>query len=312
MQALSWQRLDLRRLLFSRLVFNLAAVLGLAQTAVVHWVSVLLGASPVPTAGFVALATGLVVGNALAVPQVTRLRRRAGAPGVAARIYVETGIGTLLVGLAIAISWVLFLPARLALGFEPALAAFRAASPGLVVGVALIVAWGFTGGQSRVARTRIRVKIDGLHGDLDGLRVVQISDLHIGNELEGERLARMVERVNATDPDLIVLTGDLFDFDPSVVDEGARLLGGLEARFGVYAILGNHDAYVGADFVADALARRAPGLRLLRDEIVRVPTPVPLYLAGLEDPGRRWFDRGLRYPVPVSYTHLTLPTILLV
>lgn len=297
MQALSWQRLDLRRLLFSRLVFNLAAVLGLAQTAVVHWVSVLLGASPVPTAGFVALATGLVVGNALAVPQVTRLRRRAGAPGVAARIYVETGIGTLLVGLAIAISWVLFLPARLALGFEPALAAFRAASPGLVVGVALIVAWGFTGGQSRVARTRIRVKIDGLHGDLDGLRVVQISDLHIGNELEGERLARMVERVNATDPDLIVLTGDLFDFDPSVVDEGARLLGGLEARFGVYAILGNHDAYVGADFVADALARRAPGLRLLRDEIVRVPTPVPLYLAGLEDPGRRWFDRGLRYPV---------------
>jgi hypothetical protein len=166
-----------------------------------------------------------------------------------------------------------------------------------VIGVALAVAWGFTGGQSRVARTRLRVQIEGLHGDLDGLRIVQISDLHIGNELEGERLARMLERVNATDADLIVLTGDLFDFDPAAVEEGAALLGGLRARFGVYAILGNHDAYVGADLVADALARRAPELRLLRDEIVRVPTPEPLYLAGLEDPGRRWFDRGLRYPV---------------
>jgi predicted MPP superfamily phosphohydrolase len=64
----------------------------------------------------------------------------------------------------------------------------------------------------------------------------------------------------------------------------------------VYAILGNHDTYVGADRVAEALTRHAAGIRLLRDEIVALPVPAPLYLAGVEDRGREaWFDRGLRY-----------------
>jgi len=288
---------DLRRLFFSRLIFNLAAVLGLAQLALVHWALVLTGGSPIPTPGLLLLGGGLVLANALAVPGVTRLRRHPGPAGLAARLYMETGVATLLMGVAVAISWALFLPARLALGFDGALAAFRTASPGLVALVAVAVAWGFTGGQSRVARTRLRVKIEGLHPDLEGLRIAQISDLHIGNGLEGELLSRMVERVNAEGADLIVLTGDLFDFDPAVVDDGAKRLGALRARLGVYAILGNHDVYVGADRVAEALARHAPRLRLLRDEIARVPSAQPLYLAGLEDPGRRWFDRRLRYPV---------------
>jgi len=95
---------------------------------------------------------------------------------------------------------------------------------------------------------------------------------------------------------VLVLTGDIFDFDPTYLEDGARRLGDLRARHGVYAILGNHDTYVGADRVADALATHAPGIRLLRDEIVRLPVPRPLYLAGVEDPGRQaWFDRGLRY-----------------
>jgi predicted MPP superfamily phosphohydrolase len=296
MQVLSQRLPDLRRLFFTRLVFNLAAVLGLAQTAVAHWAGVLLGASPVPGPGLIGLGVLLVVGNAGLVPAVTRQRRRSGATGVVARLYVQLGIATLLVGLAIALSWVLFLPARLALDFESAVAAFRVVSPGLVVIVALAVAWGFTGGQARVARTRLRVPVHGLHGDLDGLRLAQISDLHIGNQLEGPQLARMIERVNDTEADLVVVTGDLFDFDPEVVEDGAAALGELRARLGVYAILGNHDVYVGADRVANALARRAPALRLLRDEIARVPTEAPLYLAGIEDPGRRWFDKRQRHP----------------
>ena len=92
--------------------------------------------------------------------------------------------------------------------------AFRAASGAFVGLVALSVAWGFSFGQARVARTRVRVEMPGLGARLAGLRVVQISDLHIGNGLEGERLARMVERTNALEPDLIVITGDIFDFDP--------------------------------------------------------------------------------------------------
>jgi predicted MPP superfamily phosphohydrolase len=90
-----------------------------------------------------------------------------------------------------------------------------------------------------------------------------------------------------------VLTGDIFDFDPSHLDDGARRLARLRARYGTYAILGNHDHYVGAELVVAALARHSPGIRLLRDELVRLPVAEPLYLAGVEDPGGRWFERGL-------------------
>ena len=102
---------------------------------------------------------------------------------------------------------------------------------------------------------------------------MQISDLHIGNRLEGARLARMVERVNALDP--------TSSRSPATSSTSIRAtcprrahLGALRARHGVFAILGNHDHYVGAERVAEALARHAPGVRLLRDELVRLAAAV--------------------------------------
>ena len=147
-----------------------------------------------------------------------------------------------------------------------------------------------------MAYTRVRVGIPGLAPELSGLRIVQISDLHIGNGLEASRLDGMVDRVNALEPDLIAVTGDVFDFDPSFVEGGVRALARLRARHGVYAVLGNHDVYTGVECVAEAFGRLAPELRLLRDELVRLPLPAPLYLAGVEDPGRNWTARGLELP----------------
>lgn len=290
-----------RRFLLSRLFRNLAAMLGLMQALVAHWVAVLLGAPLARSAAlWCGVALALALFNAALVPPLIRIRNRRDAAGAAVRRYVELGVATLLIGSAIAACWLLltpivWLPVFLGL-YDAGSAAwlFRAAS-GLLVGlVALSVAWSFTLGQARVARTRVRVELPGLAHHLAGLRVVQISDLHIGNGLEGKRLARMVEHVNATQPDLVAITGDLFDRDPSHLPEALHL-GRLRARHGVFAILGNHDTYVGADRVADALSRYAPGVRLLRDELVRLPLPAPLYVAGVEDPGGHWFERGLRY-----------------
>jgi predicted MPP superfamily phosphohydrolase len=138
--------------------------------------------------------------------------------------------------------------------------------------------------------------MEGLHEDHRGLRIVQLSDLHIGNGMEGARLARLVARTNALEPDVVALTGDLFDFDPSYLEEGTRGLAGLRARLGVFAVLGNHDTYTGSDAVAEALARFAPGIRLLRGEWARLPGEAPLYLAGVDDPGRLWSADGLHWP----------------
>jgi uncharacterized protein len=289
-----------RRQLFSRLVMNLAALLGLVQAAIAHWVWGVLLARPTGGAAlWIGAALALAAANAAIVPALQRTRRGRGRAGRIARFYMETGVATLIVGLSVLASWAAFAlcgSAAFALGAAPAaiLTGFRAASALFVVAIAAQAAWGFTFGQRHVEVTTTRVPLPKLHSDLTGLRIVQISDLHIGNRLEEARLDAMIARTNATRPDVVVLTGDIFDFDPAHVDDGARRLAGLRARYGVYAILGNHDHYVGADRVAVALARHAPGIRMLRDELVRLPVAEPLYLAGVEDPGGRWFERGLQ------------------
>jgi predicted MPP superfamily phosphohydrolase len=292
----------LRRALFEQLFVNLALALGLCQALLVYWASgVAFGSSGLSGPGLAALALGLVAANACAVGPVRRAIRRPGLRGRLARLYVNAGVSTLLLGTALcAVGAGGLLAAGLlgAVGAAPDVAAqgFRAASVAAVALVGGALAWGFTAGQARVERSRVRIGVPGLSPALAGLRIVQATDLHIGNGLEGPRLARMVERVHALDPDLVVLTGDLFDFDPAVVEAGARELGRLRARHGVYAILGNHDIRVGAERIASALARHAPGIRLLRDEIVRLPVQGPLYLAGVEDPGNDWSARGVELP----------------
>jgi predicted MPP superfamily phosphohydrolase len=292
---------SLRRFLLGSLFRNLAAGLGLMQALIAYWVAVVAGSAGAGSVwAWLALALALAVGNAALVPLLMRARGRRDALGRALRRYVELGVTTLLLGTAVAVVWLALGPlaalARATGLLEPATSSllFRAASGACVGLVALGIAWSFTVGQARVARTRLRVELPGLGEEIAGLRVVQISDLHIGNGLEGARLARMVERVNASEPDLVAITGDIFDRDPRHLPEAAQL-GRLRARYGVFAILGNHDTYVGAERVAGALAQHAPALRLLRDELVKLPLPAPFYVAGVEDPGGRWYERGLRY-----------------
>jgi predicted MPP superfamily phosphohydrolase len=290
----------LRRQLFSRLIRNLAALLGLFQALAAHWLwTVALAWPSGGVAVWIASALALAAANASIVPVLQRARRGEGRARRVARIYMETGVATLIVGLSVVASWAAYAVlggAALLLGAPPDAVAlvFRIASALFVASVAAQAAWGFTLGQRRIEITTTRVPLPKLHPELTGLRIVQISDLHIGNRLEAERLDAMVERTNATRADVIVLTGDIFDFDPQHVEDGARRLARLRARYGTYAILGNHDHYVGTELVVAALARHAPAIRLLRDELVRLPVAEPLYLAGVEDPGGRWFERGLQ------------------
>jgi predicted MPP superfamily phosphohydrolase len=293
----------LRRKLFSRLVRNLAVALGLVQALIAHWLwTVALARQSGGPAVWLGAALALGIANGAVVPALQRARRgEGGRARRLARVYMETGVATLVVGASVIASWAgfaLFGGVALALGAPGAavFAVFRIASTLFVAAIAAQAAWGFTIGQRRVEVTNTRVPLPKLHPELTGLRIAQISDLHIGNRLEGEALDRMVERTNATRADLIVLTGDIFDFDPRHVEDGARRLARLRARYGVYAILGNHDRYVGSELVADALARHAPVIRLLRDEIVRVPVAEPFYLAGVEDPEGPFFERGLHVP----------------
>ncbi len=293
----------LRTFFFENLWHNLAAFVGLMQVLIGHWVIVVLAGREGPGLALgLGLAALLVAANVSVVPVIRDARRRGrGLSAWMARLYTSVSIGTLLVGTVIALGWLGFLPlagllAAVGISSELVFDAFRVLSAGVVAMLVAILVWGFTIGQRRFEHTHLRLPLSALPDGLRGLRIVQISDLHIGNGLEDERLGAFVARVNALDADVLAITGDIFDFDPRHVDDGARRLGGLRARHGVYAVLGNHDAYTGSELVAAALERHAPHIRLLRGDVERLPTEHPIYLAGIDDPGRHWTAQSLKLP----------------
>lgn len=288
-------------LVVQRLFLVLGGMLGVCQALVVHWALVVSGRGAGAGLGLLlVLGVGFTVANAILLPRLRAGRRLGGLRGTLARGYLQLGVGTLLVGLVVAVGWLalpVFVSLVEAVGARAELAydVYQGASLLAVGSAAGVVLWGFTLGQMLVDRTDVAVEIPGLDPALDGFRIAHVSDLHIGNALDGARLRRLVARTNAACADAIVVTGDLFDFDRKPVEEGARQLAGLRAPCGVYAILGNHDHhYVGADYVASELARHAPELRLLRNEIVALPVEAPLYLAGADEDERNWAARDIR------------------
>ena len=143
---------------------------------------------------------------------------------------------------------------------------------------------------------RVALPLRGATRPLETLRIVHATDLHIGPLLRAERLRGFVKRINQLEPDLVVLTGDLFDFDPAYVEEGCRELGKLQGRLGVYAVLGNHDIYTGVDAVVEGL-RSLTSIRLLRDAWARVEVDgAALAIAGIDDPGEGWTERESESP----------------
>lgn len=289
-----------RVVIMGRVTRALSVLLASAQLLIAHWLWVVLAGRELPSPGVcAAIVAAVMLVNLGAIP-VIRMRR--GDSGIARRllsVYYDVGVVGILLGAGVAAAWALALPGWLvteAMGVPPADAweMFRLASMVLVGGVAALVVWGFTGGQARIRHEHVRAPIDSLHPSLGGLRVLHLSDLHIGNGLQGARLEALVARANAHRADLVCITGDLFDADPTALEAGARSLARLKARLGVYAILGNHDVYVGSDRVALALSEHAPALTLLRKDLVRIPHESPFYIAGFDDPSHiLWTERDV-------------------
>ena len=122
-----------------------------------------------------------------------------------------------------------------------------------------------------------------------GIRVVQLSDVHLGVMIGRWRLQRMLKAVAAARPDIIVSTGDMVDGQIHRLNGLSEMLAGISPRYGMYAVLGNHEYYAGLQNSLDFL-RRA-GFRVLRKEQAEIAEC--LTIAGVDDPtGARWGDTG--------------------
>jgi hypothetical protein len=296
--ALPRDPLERWRLAFFRSFFRLLLlVVAVGEWACVAWTLHVLGVDP-PAAVHVAVPLGLlafnrwiVAGRGRRSPALARLLR-----GYAAVAFTSLFCSLFLAGAGLLWAALRLLrePAGLVLaGVVPpgAGAAVEAAYPVLVTaGLAAVAGsmlFGYTLGQRALDVTRREVPVPGLAPALDGLRIVHLSDLHIGQYLDVAGLAEHVRRVNALEPDLVCITGDLVDRAETCA-AAFPTLAGLRARHGVFVVLGNHDVGAGAERVTAAL-RRLTVFTVLRNQRASVRVgDATLPVLGVDDLGRDW------------------------
>ena len=118
---------------------------------------------------------------------------------------------------------------------------------GLLAVTGGLVSYGVFAARREPTLMEIDVPIDNLPDALVGLKIVQISDIHLGPTIKGDFLKRIVSRVNAQKPDLIALTGDLVDGSVDYLEDDVTPLMDLQSKLGAYFVTGNHEYYSGVD-----------------------------------------------------------------
>jgi len=129
---------------------------------------------------------------------------------------------------------------------------------------------------------RMEVAIRNLPPEMDGFKMVQLTDLHLQRLMNREWATQVVARANALSPDLVVITGDLIDGTVDARRPDIQPLSDLKATHGVITSLGNHEYYFGAPEWTAEFQRL--GMRVLVNEHAMIGEPgKALYVAAVTD-----------------------------
>lgn len=134
--------------------------------------------------------------------------------------------------------------------------------------IGILVIFSLWKGLQSVTVKQLSITLNQLPQSLDGFRIVQITDLHIGPLINGHWLKRIVDKINALKPDLIVITGDLVDGTVEELRLHVAPIGNLQAHYGTYFVTGNHEYYSGVEQWCTYIA--SLGVRVLRNERVSI------------------------------------------
>lgn len=156
---------------------------------------------------------------------------------------------------------------------------------GLAVGAGLVTATSYLAindeSQDPVI-DRIPLVIRNLHPALEGLTIVQITDVHLYPLTQPEVVKKSVLMANELKPDLVVLTGDYVWQDLDAIYELAPIFAGLDAKYGIFSTLGNHDYWLDADVITRAM--ESAGLPVLINQGVSIQQGKgSIFIAGLDD-----------------------------
>lgn len=167
----------------------------------------------------------------------------------------------------------------------------RALSGGIAFSAVALGAYGMISARSAVKVKPVRVELARLPKAMDGFRIVQLTDVHIGPTIDGEWLRGVVKSVNELEPDVVAITGDLVDGSVAELGEHVAPLADLKAKHGVFFVTGNHEYYSGVDEWIAELTKL--GVRVLRNERVSIGDGDDSFdLAGVDDLRAKDFGKG--------------------
>jgi hypothetical protein len=151
--------------------------------------------------------------------------------------------------------------------------------------------WGVWSAIRPVEVKRVSIRLKKLPGSLNGLRLVQLTDMHIGLTIGRDFVEDVVRKVNALEPDIVAITGDLIDGSVDDLGTAVAPLGEIESRLGTFFVTGNHEYYSGAESWLEFLGHL--GIRVLRNEHVELSKDGEvIHLAGVDDWTAHQFGNG--------------------
>lgn len=154
---------------------------------------------------------------------------------------------------------------------------------------------------------RLDVSINNLPKKWIGKKIVQISDVHLGHVFREKWMHLVVEKINKINPEIVLITGDLFDWTDGKLDSFVSPLNYIKAPDGIYFITGNHETYLGLNKAADVIKKTK--IIWLRDA---VKTINGLQFIGIDYPlhGK---DRQITKIIPkIAGYNKSKPSILLI
>lgn len=154
----------------------------------------------------------------------------------------------------------------------------------LALGLSL---YGCFWGRQALHTVEYTVPVEGLGEGLEGYRIAQLTDVHLGGFYSLDDFQQLLEKAAAAQPDVLVLTGDVFD-DARMTMQAAKLLDSYSDRFpqGIYYCRGNHEHFRGIPLLEIALADKNIH-NLVNDNALVLEDSRPLYIAGVDYPMQR-------------------------
>ncbi len=114
----------------------------------------------------------------------------------------------------------------------------------IIAGIPFItLLYGVTKGKYQYSVEKVKLEFNHLPSSFDGLRIVQISDIHAGSFDNIEKVRAGIEKINKLKPDIVLFTGDLVNAEKDEIDPYISLFSEIKATYGKFAVLGNHDYY---------------------------------------------------------------------